>query len=1060
MSDEKPLRVFRPISFDEREPASLLKAGQGRLLESNIAKPIPTSPTNETSFLAHESGGDVRRQHDDSEKVAEGDPATGADLRRLEWETPGTPQDIINVTGASIVAGNGALTGNKVIVPAPMDDASLDFRNLITGSPDCGVHVIPERLEPMDSLIALSDEESGQTSVQVGSPDSAKAVRQNEKPDQASWLPDLEQKNSAPLSTSSAFSLTCSIGPPTITSINTTNSLLSRRDSELVKPIPRRVRKSFVKIPSQADEGSAATATERSPTPLRTQSKTIPSGDPPSRSSSGSNGTLVLERKLSRKKGSRFRKLVSGSHQRSGTEPWGISKKKTLSSSSSSTTDVDETTGIGRQGSFERKSSRGQARTASGPLASLRLKRMGSHTVEESDGNPWFQERSRHSTSRETSEQDFLSRPRTTSEDLGLKLEKAKKIRFKKIGLHIFGKEEKDRAPTERYETKSSSSAESLTLASFSQEGSRVSHEDIRDSKQENDRLEKDVRRALSRKQGLEDVLDKVLALRERPPEDLPKLLFKFLSTNMAVENGMKLILGDDEAGSTENSGTTSLTEPGAHQTRRELLVHAYVTGPSRLRRAVLNHGKARGQLLAFLRGEGKSPKPVSEEQVFKVHCLAKILNSILLDNPSDVTELIDGNRGLLQSLVRNHIHVPEVVEFLCQLCAANALSDNAGDELRYGAPNAAGIVLISKEGLCDLLLRTFADSCDRNSVVPGDNVRWQVQVNSTKCLLELSKRSAVVLKFSKSNCSYSSKYIKTLNDALGSISSFENVDRVSRLLEAGLGCVQSGSSPCMPQEAAEDANAAICALSFVRELLDLVSSAGDSKSVVTRRTVGTINTKELENLIISKTTDMCRLLDGETYAGACGRMKVEIVKTFRSLFSSRSEQSRVALADNWVPECLLKSVGGKKLGSILHGCVVECIAASLQRETSGRLHRAWLSAIEKAGMMDEMVNILAAKSDGEQDREGPWSTYRSTLVDIGFILCMFSQNLTRAEFRGLFESEERYQTFIGKIEPGLGKVEESRRGACGGPKPEGTVVSVLANADALAAKINDFDAV
>lgn len=1059
MSSDKPLRVFRPISFDEREAASLLNAGQARLLESNITKPIPTSPTNEISFQKHEIGGGVRKQHDDSENVAAGGLVTGTDLQEGQWETPATAQDIISVRGTSIVTRNGTLTDSKVIVPVPKEDVSLDFRDLIMGPPDCGIHRVPERPELMDSLIALSDEGRGQSIVPVQSPDSPRPVRENENRDQDSWLPSLEQKSSAPLSTSSSLSLACSVGPPTITSINTTNSLLSCRDSELVKPLPRRVPKSFVRTSSQAKEVNDATATERSLRPLRTQSDKVLSGEPPSRSSSGSNGAFFPEKKPLQRKSSRFRKLVSASHQRSGTEPWGISKKNTFSSSSSSTTDMDEMTGIAQKASFERKTTRGQAR-ASGPLASLRLKRMGSHNVEESDSNPWFQERSRGSIGPETSDEDLVSRPRTASEDLGLKLEKTKKTRFKKIGRHVFGKEEKDRAPKEKYGARSSSSVESPIIAAFSQDGSRVSHNDIRDSKQENDRLEKDVRRALSSKEGLEDVLDKVLALSERPPEDLPNLLFKFLNTNMAVERGIKLILGDDEAGSIEKSGKTSVTEPGAHQARRELLVQAYVTGPSRLRRAVLNHGKARRQMLAFLRGEGEGLKPVSEAHVFKVHCLAKILNSILIDTPSDVTDLIDGNPGFLQSLVRNHIHVPEVVDFLCQLCAANALSDIAGDELRYGAPNAAGIVLISKEGLCDLLLRKFVDSCDRKSIAPGDDVKWQVQVMSTRCLLELSKRSVVVLKFSKNNCSYSSKYIKTLNDALGGINSFENVDRVSRLLEAGLGCVQSGSSACAPQEVAEDTNAAICALSFARELLDLVSSASDSKSVVTRRTVGTINTKELENLILSKTTEMCRLLEEDTCAGAHGRLKVEIVKTFRSLFNCRSEQSKVALVDSWVPDCLLKSIRKNKLGSILHGCVVECIASSLKGETSGRLHKAWLSAIEKTGMMDEMLRILGAKSEEGQDREGPWSTYRSTLVDMGFILCMFSQNLTRAEFRGLFESEERYQTFISKIEPGLGRVEESRRGACGGPKPEGAVVSVLANADALAAKIDDFDAV
>lgn len=1054
MSHEDRLRFFRPISFDERDSDVFLKPEQANLLESDIAKPIPTTPRSGISLDDSDNQSCVRPKDEASQEGCEQLLNAGSDAQRKELKGLGSSHDIIRSPFASECPVHPNCESAITVVA---NDASADF----TKSEESLASKIQQEHEILGHATPFvgSMEEREETSEGVHPSDVSESTFDERFPSLTNLpfpsLTNLEHRGSAPISTSSSCSLTCSAGAATFTSITTANSSMSRRDSELVKPVPRRVPKSFVSEASQTQEETVDN-TRTQPTKKHIQLNSIASCELASRSSSEGHEKVFADRKLSEKTGHPFRTLVSSSRERSGTEPWNVRKKNTLSSSSSSPTDADEKTSFGRRGSFGREASNGSMR-ASGPLGVLRLKKAVSRAIDDDDSNPWFQERSSQSVSQDISDDDRGLRPLQHTASLGAKAEKPKKIRFRKIGRQLFSKDKdgKGTAPLERHDLTTSSSYDSLTPVSLTQDATRFSHDVVPESRKDSTSLEKDVRKALLSKQPLEHVLEKVLALYERPSEDLPNLFYRYLSTNGAVERGIQLLLCNDVIG----DGEASWTESASYRTHCELLLHAYVTGPNRLRKAVLNHAKARAQLLTFLTKESKDMKTGSEAYLFKVHSLAKILNGILMDSASDVTDFMGGNPGFLCSFVKYHISVAEVVDFVSQLCAANALSDNAGDELRYGAPNAAGIMLLVKEGICDLLVCLFEDTCEK-TVAIGDDARWQLQVMSTRCLLELSKRSVVAPKFSKNNCSYSSKHIKSLNDALEGISSFENVNRVYRLLRAGLGCIHSTTGSGSSQVTVGKTNAGVCALSFVTELLDLVSLAGDSKSVVTRRTVGTASTKALEDLMVAQIAPLCRLLADRNCAGTHGRLRVEIVKSFRSLFGSKWEESRMALVESDVPECLLKAVGANKLCSILHGCVVECIATSLRREESGVLHRAWLSAIEKVGMMDEMVEILGRKCEGGDDREGLWSTYGSTVVDIGFVICMFSQNLRRGEFRGLFESEERYQIFIGKIEPGLGKVEEGRRGACGGPKPEGTVVSVLANADALAAKINDVDAV
>lgn len=838
----------------------------------------------------------------------------------------------------------------------------------------------------------------------------------------------------------------------TITSIQTSNSVGSAQGSDTFHPSPRKSGRTTVsgdeeESPSPetgVDDGmSPPDRLERWNTSRFLSSRRL--SDPSYKSS-----FKEMKEEISRHAQNRLRGFVASSRGKASFEARAkerMGADTVLASSSGKDT--------GRFDMLPGKASM-RRHTKAVPVVHLRTRLNLPKESQEDENNPWFQERNVEFDDEGGSSIDKRSYASSQSEsvnsDQGSKFDKSKKIRFKKLG-RMFRKDDDSRNSFDETETASSSSTGSPCITPSTTDEALPSQKD--ESHKESvslDLLQENIKRAILKRQTLVDVLNLLAYLPDRPNEELLEMLFKYLGTSNALENGIKLLVDDSDP------RILSGTSQRDYKLYREMLAYCYVSGPSRLRKAIFQHHKARGGLFTFL-GSMHRDSPSSEKFAFKIHTLVSILNGMLHEFPTDFTDYLSGKKGFLHSLARNYIHIPEVVEFICQLCAADALADNDGDEFRYGAANAAGIVLLVKEGIPSVLVSIFGEASYPDGDVTDEKLRWQLQVMSLKCLLELSKRAVVVLKFSKTNCSYSTKFIKTVNTSLGELSPYENVERVSLVVDTGLSAVRQLNDESRFDDVIQCNNAAACAISFATELLDMVRSAQDCKSVVTRRTVGSIDTKCLEEMLVRKVKELRDLLNFERAANVRGRVRATIVAAFRSMFGSSNEETRRKLVECEVPRCLLDVVRMNPLCSILHGCVVECIAISLIRESSVILFEAWMKDLQRSRMLEEMAEAVERKGSDEMDGEQERSTYDSTLIDIGFVICMFSQKLTRGEFRQMFESEERYEMFTIKIEKGLGKVEERRRGSCGGPKPEGVLVSVLANADALAARLNDFEA-
>lgn len=1038
---KKPFRLFRPISLEEGGPRSSENGAEcAPQCSQRLIRPVPYTPkagerlfhldTPLTNSLVTEMEfRDTLREHELEPGILEPHPVSS------------DAQHIASIFDSNEVSPRTRPASSSQPLGLRQEDAPISpiyYHDVGSG----GVGHEQARLR----IFAPNPTASRSTLQRSISQDPVNAMTSVQ-------LPVGARRNSARESSSpGVFGRVSSC--VTITSIQTNNSIASAQASEFAHSSPR---KSEQSLAFTADEKCGTMAPEicergKAPSPDWFEKGISPRFLSSRRLSDPSHKSSFREMKeeFNRRTQNRLREFVASSREKVSFEA--RAKGRMSTGMVLTPTDKDD----GRLDLLLRKTSLKRTSRAA-PLVQLRAKLNLSQELHEDTSNPWFQER----TLDLDDEKDVMvdrrsyvsSQSGSMGSDQGSKPEKSKKIRFKKLG-RIFWKDDAARVGLDGIETASSSSSGSPCITPSSTDEALLSQKDgTRNQSMNLEYLQEDIKRAILKRESLSDVLGLLVFLPDRPNEELSEILFKYLATSTALESGIKLLVDDSDP---RISGVTSRSN---YKPFREMLAYYYVTGPRRLKKAILQHHKARGELFTFL-GSMHTESPSSEKFAFKIHNLVAILNGVLREFPADFTEYLSGKKGFLYSLVRNYIHIPEVVDLICQLCAADALTDNEGDEFRYGARNASGIVLLAKEGIPNALVYIFGEASYPDGHVIDEKLRWQLQVLSLKCLLELSKRAVITLKCSKTNCSYSSKFIRTVNTSLDMLSPYENIERVSSVVDAGLGAVRQLDDKSGFKDVIQCNNAAVCAMSFATELLDMIRNAEDCKSVVTRRTVGSIDTRRLEEVLVQRTRDFCDLLDAERVRVVRGRLRTTLVRTFCSLFGSRNEGTERTLIECGVARCLLDVIRVHPMCSILHGCMVECIATSVIRESRVQLFQSWMEGLQRSGMLAEMAEVIERKGSDEGDGEVERSTYESTLVEIGLVIFKFSQNLTRGRFRGMFESQETYEMFIGKIEKGLGLVQERRRGCCGGPKPERAMVSVLANADALVARLNDFEAV
>lgn len=709
------------------------------------------------------------------------------------------------------------------------------------------------------------------------------------------------------------------------------------------------------------------------------------------------------------------------------------------SSSSSSSSLSTEGTG---EAAGERSKVRIRRSSSGKRLSRLRFdKRNSSNSNDTDNENPWFQNMS----------QDGEEESKGTGRETG-------RSKIKKLGRlgRVFRTQGK-KGKTGMGRDISSSSSESLSLTASLSEGSSFQFrgDSALDIIQAN--LDSVLRRAISGRETIEKVLDAMLALTGRPTEKLLALLFKYLSSNGAIDSALRILLHDEFMIRNEIPLMGSFQEQLPATGYRDALVNTYINGSNRLKKALLYHTNAWSSFLRFFMEGRPEGERETHAWISRATCIAKLLNSLLLVSPSEFAESIGSKKGFLQALVRNHIHIPEVVVLVTQLCAANALAETKGDELRFGAANAAGIVLLSKESICDVLVEVFEQCCE--SVRKGWNnmILWQTQVMCTRCLGELSVRSIVIPRFSKTNCSYSGRYIKSLNSSLDDLNLFMSPGRAVRLIEGGLSAISEGMGLARSGSTKERNNPFVCVLDLVIELLGVVRRAAGSKSAVTRRTVGSTRTAALEREIILRMARLCKLLETKYAVDVSGRVRVGIVKTLQCLFDCPSEDTWFSLAKLRIPDVILMRLSESGNCSMMHRAAIDCMSAAFGRSEATVLHKAWLRALcENGSWLGQMTLFFTGTTRVAKGHE----LRHSTNMEFGFVLLDFSSREGEDKLQSGFQSGECYRSFDEMVAPGLRRIREEYNTPCGGSKPEGQMVSVLACAESLAARLNDVDAV
>lgn len=608
------------------------------------------------------------------------------------------------------------------------------------------------------------------------------------------------------------------------------------------------------------------------------------------------------------------------------------------------------------------------------------------------------------------------------------------------------------------FDTGSSSSADSLSIPksiSAGSGGANVESNNCITPTSSNTDIEKYVLRAITGKYLLSDVLDVLLQLRGKATDDVKDTVFKYLSTSTVIDSAVKILCG----GFKSSEKHVLISDVNHHH--RNFLLHVYVNAPVAVRNALLCHPRAKIALFKSL-----SRDPCYEMKLFDRVLIAAgqamLITALLNDNPSDVAYLLTGRKGLLKKIVQNHVHIPEVGEFVVQLCAANPLTDDKSDDPRYGAPNAHGIIALVREGIPDLLVELFTESCNEITHGFGDNssnLGWLRQTMSARCLFELSRRAITVPQFNKTNCSFGGRQIRSLNTALEELNLCQSTDRVMGIFHAALEALGEGMGLAVTGSAAERNNPLIVVLQGMTAALSLIQNAAQSRMTVIRRTVGAVSTAAMEAVLLDKGERLFRMLLPRLSNDITGRTRLAVVNAFRRLINSGREETRLRLCQLDVPALLLQTITDYPGACVLRNTVFGCLADSLESEKieTGvlRIQQRWLQALDAPNgwllKIEDLVTILKRDGVDELSTMSQNDVLTSAYLHVGFILVEAVERAPNGTVSKVLKEH---------LVRDLLSLQKELHIPCGGPKPQCHAVSVLADAESLAARLDDVNAV
>lgn len=536
--------------------------------------------------------------------------------------------------------------------------------------------------------------------------------------------------------------------------------------------------------------------------------------------------------------------------------------------------------------------------------------------------------------------------------------------------------------------------------------------------------------------------------------------LYKYLSTPAIVEYCVDIL----KRGTTPSSrGGVTVLDSNDPRTATNpyhfVLINAFVGGNSELRRALLHNPRARAELFSFFEEELRGLKANDKKQEHRTHDMGRILSALLLESPQEMTEHVAARKGFLVALVHNHISIPSVAEFVVELCAAKPLSsvENTSNELRYGAPNAAGIILLAKERICEALVDIFESCTDDVSLggLTADRKRAREEA-CLFCLLELSKRTLVIPRFDKNNCAYGSRYIKQLNACLGRLSAFADSAHLAAVVQFALGALFGSPG--------DRGVALVAALDVVAELLNTVAIESESKLASTRMNMRRTPTAALERVLLDHGDIFSKLVALQVgQRGSLQQLRLTIIRTYQALFRSRNAETLRSLAASGITGILFQLMSTMEWSSMMQTKVVQCIelsfSASPPRHDGAReMQAAWLSAMDDGRALWAAL-LTPSQKEGRRRDCGYYGAYLRT--GLGLRAAAAAAGGGGDCVRGLLAARGADEDFAAARAAVLDEAARLDGEALAGPRPEKTTASLLASAKALAAvSLDNLDAV
>ncbi|PXF49594.1 hypothetical protein BWQ96_00664 [Gracilariopsis chorda] len=580
------------------------------------------------------------------------------------------------------------------------------------------------------------------------------------------------------------------------------------------------------------------------------------------------------------------------------------------------------------------------------------------------------------------------------------------------------------------------------------------------------ERLGNIIQDVVHRKKALDEVLNCMMHVYSRPAEDTLHHLYKYFATGTTMESSIRWIT--EELRTYEEEDSTGIRSEELKSYRmisriyRAIVLHVFASGAGHVKRAFLNNTKMRSALLDFFEKDAPRAKSALRSWTDTSAGIFRLFNSFMVDHSSDLTVYISNKPGLLHSIVRKHVSIPEASSFIAKLCAADALSESTQNDLRYGAPNTNGILLLVKEKVLDALIEIFVESC---TDFPGQHSHMtslQRQSNSLWCLKELSIRAATIPKFGKNNCSFNGKLIKRLNTGLDSLTLYSYPDSMRTAIDQALAII-SGSEEDdeRPLSCHERNNPLTRILSLFADLLGAVLIASESKNIAIRRTVGRIDVRHVQHVLLSKVDALCEIVHRDSANGLTASSRLSILRALRCLFASSERKAWDTLSASRVSEHLLDVLEENRLSTMTHKAVLECVEASMKQKEARILHKQWVQALgNHQGWLNEMKRLAKKLEVEESETEQVRSQLSCVYIEITSILINIAKSVHCKSLSEVFEENGMSLSFMGNLESAVLEIREAQRKSCGGPRPEAQTVSVLASVESLAARLNDVNAV